>query len=127
MHHSHHHHHHVYNHHHQRHQHHYWFRRTHVIPTKPLTYEEQVKAAKASIVMGIFVLLFAIGAMTGLIYLVLSFSYLPPLLLIPFILFPTIIIAVSVIQMVRSIRFLRSEPPQEQESPSEECERYPKS
>ena len=80
-----------------------------------MTYEEQVKVAKASIVMGTFIIFFAISLMIGLSYLVLSSNYIPNLLLIPFILFPTIILIVSLVRIVRYVRFLKSEPPSSEE------------
>jgi|GEM_PF-1773193 len=53
--------------------------------------------------------------MIGLSYLVLSSDYIPNLLLIPFILFPTIMLIVSLVQIVRYVRFLNSEPPSSEE------------
>lgn len=80
-----------------------------------MTYEEQCKVAKASIIICTFIIFFAISMMIGLSYLVLSSDYIPNLLLIPFILFPTIMLIVSLVQIVRYVRFLNSEPPSSEE------------
>ena len=53
--------------------------------------------------------------MIGLSYLVLSSDYIPNLLLIPFILFPTIVLIASAIQIVRSVHFLKIELPSSEE------------
>ena len=102
--------------------HHHFHHSSSTTNFEELSYEQQVKAMKATIPMGIFVILFSIGFAIGGPAIVLSSKVIPIFVIIPFLVVPVILIAVSVIQIVRAVKFLKSEPPLEQDNKADETE-----
>lgn len=103
------------------HHHHHFHHSASTTDFEQLSYEQRVKAMKATIPMGIFVILFSIGFAVGGAAIVLSSKVIPILVIIPFLVVPVILIAVSVIQIVRAVKFLKSEPPLEQEENADDA------
>lgn len=104
------------------HHHHHFHHSTSTTDFEQLSYEQQVKAMKVTIPMGIFVILFSIGFAIGGAAIVLSSKVIPVFVIIPFLVVPVILITVSVIQIVRAVKFLKSEPPLEQDNKADETE-----
>ncbi|MDY6391401.1 MAG: hypothetical protein SPL80_01015 [Bacilli bacterium] len=103
------------------HHHHHFHHSTSTTDFEQLSYEQQVKAMKVTIPMGIFVILFSIGFAVGGAVIVLSSKVIPIFVIIPFLVVPVILIAVSVSQIVRAVKFLKSEPPLEQEKTADDA------
>ena len=105
------------------HRHHHRFHHsTSTANFEQLSYEQRVKAMKATIPMGIFVILFSVGFAIGGAAIVLSTNLIPVFVIIPFLVVPVILITVSIIQIVRAVKFLKSEPPLEQDNKADETE-----
>ena len=102
--------------------HHHFHHSSSTTDFEQLSYGQQVKAMKATIPMGIFVILFSIGFAVGGPAIVLSSKVIPIFVIIPFLVVPVILIAVSVTQIVRAAKFLKSEPPLEQDNKADETE-----
>lgn len=104
------------------HHHHHFHHSASTTDFEQLSYEQRVKAMKATIPMGIFVILFSIGFAIGGTAIVLSSKVIPIFVIIPFLVVPVILIAVSVTQIVRAVKFLKSEPPLERDNKADETE-----
>ncbi len=114
-----HHHHHTHSSIHHTHHHHHFNSHHHISSNnEPLDYEARVKATRVSLILHVFVIVFAfIFALTAIIMVERgSFS---PFMLIPFIPIPLVMIVFSLIGIVRAAKFLNSEPPVPEEATKE--------
>ena len=83
-----------------------------------LTYQERVKAMKASLAISIFIIVFAIGFALAAILIVQRSSF-SSFVFLPFIFFPFAMVIFGIIGIVRAAKFLNSEPPVPEEATKE--------